>query len=96
MNRRNLLCLAVLVMALVLPVACQGRQQTSQDQAVEKVLQTYIETQQLTIRLHSDEYKVFLKDVLLGEHPELVNRDDWLDIEAYALAYLGLTKDSSE
>lgn len=68
------------------------RQITSSPEA-EQILVQFIQSNHLNIRPNTTEYRVFLRDFLLGEYPELSTGKDSATIVDYALNYLGIPPD---
>lgn len=90
----------ILGIVLVVVMFC-GKTRTIKPEYVEietKISQ-YIQNKHLNIRLHSSEYKIFLHDILLGEHPELTNGLNDKEMEEmgeYVLEYLEIPREKEE
>jgi hypothetical protein len=68
-------------------------QTAPEQQKAEQIVLLYLKQKQPNIQPYTPEYKIFLKDLLLGVYPELTNRPEGIKIQEYALAYLGIKPD---
>ena len=87
--------LVVATFLLVGVVAMNWRAHSSRSRytSVEIVLADYLQAKNMKIDKHTPEYQMFLRGILLGEHPGLTDGPDSQDIQKYALEYLRLEPD---
>lgn len=91
--------ISFLILGFILAVIFLGdKRRTIKPEYVEienKIIQ-YIQNKHLNIRPHTSEYKTFLHDILLGEHPELTNSPNSKKMIQYSLDYLEIPREKEE
>lgn len=85
----------LLSLAGILAACSSAKKASLQYPDVEARITQYLQDEQIDIRLYTPEYEVFLKDILLGEHPKLTNTADSTRITQYVLDYLGMSPDDT-
>ncbi len=97
-----LILVSFLILGIILAVVifCSKTRTTKPEYVeIETKISQYIQNKHLNIRLHSSEYKIFLRGILFGEHPELTNglNDKELEeIGEYVLEYLEIPREKEE
>ncbi len=96
------------IASILLVLFLKNRQQlpvmTEEDKRAEQIILSYIEVNDMSIKLGTEKYATLMKSILLGEHPELTGENSAFvtsDIERnlilnYAAANMGNKGDYSE
>lgn len=70
-----ILLLVVIGAAVILLLVTQRTHKTQSEQRAEQIILEYIEAKGLDIQPGTEEYRLLMKGILLGEHPDLTGEN---------------------